>query len=564
MAANSLHAQPSGRIQWWGPTNERIRAIYERGELRGNRFDAEWLSDSSGFVVRERNSDSGETQRAVYDVVSGNRKSRPDAEQATPQRDSKTSLDGRYTLQYQGRDVVVREVHTGKTETLLRCDEERDSMFRSLGWSPDGRRVVFVDHDETDVRLRSVLKPTDPSYPNVDQHRFARVGEKISKLRVGVVDVDTHEIQWLPIESPEEGFYLGQVEWAGNSREVLVETMSRFRDTRTFLLVDIDAGTVTQIFHETNDAWAVGSQEKNSGLLWVRSGNAFIVISEQDGWRHAFLYDRKGEQLAVLTPGDYDIVDRGQVDEANGWFYFYASPENATQKFLYYVPLDGNGDLTPVSPRDQPGTHDYVFSPDVKWAFHTYSTFDTPPVTDLVELPSHRTIRMLEDNADLLATSRQWIAQPTEFLQLEIEDGVSFDAWLMKPNDFDPSKKYPVFIYVYGEPYAQTVLDEWGAAQSHFHRVVADMGYLVVSIDNRGTPAPKGAAWRRSIFGSLGPLSTDDQVVSLDYSNCQRQLFHLDGWGERSRSSQRPMVLVEPYRGPWHGRALARLHCVSR
>jgi dipeptidyl-peptidase-4 len=164
---------------------------------------------------------------------------------------------------------------------------------------------------------------------------------------------------------------------------------------------------------------------------------------------------------------------------------------------------------------DQPGAHDYDFSPDAKWAFHTYSTFDTPPITELVQLPEHRAVRVLEDNQELRAKMESMISQPTEFLQLGIGDGVVMDAWMIKPDGFDPSKKYPVLVYVYGEPHAQTVLDAWGRVHADYHRLIADLGYLVVSIDNRGTPAPKGAAWRRAIFGSLGPLSTEEQAAGV-------------------------------------------------
>ena len=316
---------------------------------------------------------------------------------------------------------------------------------------------MFVEADETELRLRPVLKPSDPSYPEVEQHRFARVGEKIPTLRVGVIDVDTADVSWLPVDAPPEGHYLGQVAWAGNSQEVLVETLSRFRDQRTFLLVDVDAGQVQQIYHESNEAWAVGSQGINSGLNWVEDGKKFIVISEQDGWRHAYLYSREGERLAVLTPGEYDIIDRATVDEARGWFYFYASPDNATQKYLYRVPLDGSGKLERVTPADQPGTHDYTFSPDARWAFHTYSTFDRPPVIDLIELPAHRVVRNLEENARLQAASQTWVSQPTEFLQLEISDGLTLDAWLIKPKDFDPQRKYRA--YANCPPSAMYLLD---------------------------------------------------------------------------------------------------------
>ena len=162
-------------------------------------------------------------------------------------------------------------------------------------------------------------------------------------------------------------------------------------------------------------------------------------------------------------------------------------------------------------------THEFALSPDSRWAFHTYSTFDQPPVTDLVQLPEHRRVRVLEDNAAAATRVKPLIARPTEFLQLDIGGGVVMDAWMIKPRDFDPAKKYPVLVFVYGEPAGQTVLDDWygGQGSTLFHRAVADLGYLVVSIDNRGTPAPKGAAWRRAVFGSLGPLSTEEQAAGL-------------------------------------------------
>ena len=177
--------------------------------------------------------------------------------------------------------------------------------------------------------------------------------------------------------------------------------------------------------------------------------------------------------------------------------------------------LDGTGAPERLTPPDQPGTHDYSFSPDSTWAIHTCSTFDTPPVTELVQVPKHEVVRVLEDNRELRERVAPLITRATEFLKLDIGDGVVMDAWMIKPRDFDPSRKYPVLVYVYGEPHLQTVLNGWGRAQAHFHRAIADLGYLVVSIDNRGTPAPRGAAWRRAVFGSLGPLSTEEQAAGL-------------------------------------------------
>ncbi len=514
MGACNVKAQSSLDASWRSETEARLKAIYERGEFRPQKFQADWLTDSSGYTVQERDPKTDKMIKAAYDVQTGQRTELKfeEGQQLEPRK--LVSPDGTRVLEIQDRSLFVRDLDSGQRTQLSTSSDERDVQYRDPIWSPDGKRIVFTESDSSNVRQRPVLVPDDPSYPGVRKNRFARVGEEIEKLRVGVVDSEGRNLQWLPIESPEEGIYLGQIDWAGNSEEVLVEKFSRFRDQRNFLLMKTN-GDANLIFHESNDAWAESSQGKNSGLTWIREGKAFVVVSEKDGWRHAFLWSREGKEISVLTPGEYDIIDRAAIDEKGGWYYFYASPDNATQKHLYRVPLDGLGKLERITPEDQPGTHTYEFSPDKKWAFHTYSTLDSPPRIELVELSGHRVARVLEDNSKLREKMKDVISYPTEFLQLDIGNGVSMDAWMIKPKNFDESKKYPIVVYVYGEPHAQTVLDEWGAAQIDFSRVVADQGYLVVSIDNRGTPAPKGAGWRRAIFGSLGPLSTEEQEAGL-------------------------------------------------
>lgn len=514
IVAGHARAQIASESQWQSTVAARLKGIYEQGEFRSQAMPSKWFDNSSGYTIQERDAKTGKSIDVSFDLRTGERIERPVEGARQNERRNMVSPDGSRILEYQDKNLFVREQSSGKRTQLTKHDAGQEISYQKPKWSPDGKQVLFVETNVTHVKLRPVLIPSDPSYPEVQKNRFARVGESLETHRVGVVSLDGQEVRWIPLSAPKEGMYLGQVEWAGNSEEVLIETFSRFRDHREFLLAKAGGG-LTKIYEETNEAWAESSQGRNSGLTWIRGGEAFVVVSEKDGWRHAFLYSRDGKEIAVLTPGAYDVIERATIDEAAGWYYFYASPENGTEKYLYRVPLDGTGRMERITPQDQPGTHVYDFSPDAKWAFHTYSTLDTPPVVELVEISGHRKVRIIEDNQSIREKMKSIGSRPTEFLKLEIGQGISMDAWMLKPRDFDPSKKYPVFVYVYGEPHAQTVLNEWGTAHIDFHRVVADLGYVVVSIDNRGTPAPKGAAWRRAIFGSLGPLSTEEQETGL-------------------------------------------------
>lgn len=514
LTADSSSAQTAKESSWQNHAEPRLKGIYERGEFRPKSFRPNWLSDSSGFLLDEADPVTQKQTNWFYDVLTGSRRTATDDQVATRSNSGRRSAVGDLRIDTRGGKLVAINQENKTEVTLATAAKDREIDFRNPVLSPDGTKVLFVESDYSEVRQRWVLVPGDPSYPEVQQNRFARVGGQIEKLRIGVVNIDGEQLTWLPVECPEEGIYLGQVEWAGNSQEVLVERFSRFRDKRDFLLISV-GGEVKTIFSESDKAWVEASQGKNSGLVWIRGGQEFVVISEKDGWRHAYRYSRDGKELALLTPGDYDIIDRAIIDEDRGWYYFYASPKDGTQKYLYRVALDGTGKAERVSPENQIGTHGYLFSPDAKWAIHSFSTLNTPPVHALIEVESHRVVKVLEDNSEIRDRMNALTCQPAEFLKLDVGNGLEFDAWMLKPKDFNPAKKYPLFIYVYGEPHAQTVLNEWGAAQIDFHRVVAELGYVVVSIDNRGTPCPKGAAWRRAIFGSLGLLSTEEQEAGV-------------------------------------------------
>lgn len=545
----------------------RVKSIYEKRDFAPATFPGKWLADSSGYLMLETSKSGAEPEVVKYDAKSGKRSvifgAYQPAVPSTPERlvvqrfsqtpianifhlqtrtgsslfDTKTMLlkklpnelpqqlaanafspNGDRILFPRGRNLAVLDV-ASRRSVALTADDDRSELDNGseMSWSPDGRHIAYLQTDSSKVRRRPVVHPTDPTYPEFTLERFARVGTPIPTLRVGVIDSEGGATKWVKLPAEPGTFYINGVSWAGNSKELLIEMLSRFRDNRKFLIANIETGEIATAYEESDPAWVDASYAANAGIEWIRDGKAFVLLSERDGWRQAYVISRDGKQRTLLTKDKSDIIARGPVDEKGGWFYYLASPKNATQRYLFRIRLDGKGEPERVTPADQPGTHNYEFSADRQWAFHTYSTFDKPPVVDLVSLSDHRSVRVLEANEDVRKRASPLITKPTEFLKLDIGNGVVMDAWMIQPREFDEKKKYPVFVFIYGEPHGQTVLDDWAGGQNHtmFHRMIADIGYLVVSIDGRGTPAPKGAAWRRAVYGSLGPLSTEEQAAGV-------------------------------------------------
>ncbi len=501
--------------------------LVEPGSSRHLKI-ADFASSPTGnrFLLRvERESDhhsnsashvDSDPEYWVFDVDS-HRLRRVESGVYVPCETDAFSPDGRRLLGFRAGNLCMFDIDSGGTTSLTKDAVPGTLDYGSARWSPDGRNIVFIQTDSSAVPLRAVLVPGDPTYRTFRGERFARIGGPIPALRIGVTAAEEGDIRWVDLSDKPATFYLSLVRWAANSDELIVDKLNRYRNEREWLLVNRQTGSITRSFADSDPAWVDAIPPANAGLDWISEGRAYVVLSERDGWRRAYIISRDGSRATPITSTGSDVIARGPVDEKSGWFYYLASPTNATQRYLFRARLDGTGSPERLTPDDHPGSHTYVFSPDCEWAFHTYSSFDRVPVTDLIHLPDHRSVRMLEDNAALLAKVKPLIPRPTELLTLDIGNGVNLDAWLIKPRDFVPEKKYPLFVFVYGEPAGQTVLDDWNGGQRHtmYHRAVADMGYVVVSIDNRGTPAPKGAAWRRAVFGSLGPLSTEEQAAGL-------------------------------------------------
>ncbi len=288
-----------------------------------------------------------------------------------------------------------------------------------------------------------------------------------------------------------------------------IQQLNRLQNRNDYLLADVATGTTHRIFRDESKTWV----DVQDAVVWIDHGRSFLWSSERDGWRHVYRMTRDGGSPTLVTAFDGDVID--VVGARDQELYFLASPSNATQCYLYRAPLDGSGPPRRITPVEESGTHTYDLSPSGRMAFHTWSSFDRPPVMDVIELPGHRSLRALTNTDTLRASVADILQPPVEFLTVDVGGGVTLDGTMLKPQAFDPARKYPVIVYVYGEPASQAVVDRWGGSRELFHRVLADAGYIVVSFDNRGTPAPKGAAWRKVIYGSVGDLSSKEQAAAV-------------------------------------------------
>jgi dipeptidyl-peptidase-4 len=457
----------------------------------------------------------------VMDLASGEMKQLGGDASPSTLMFAKFSPDGKHVAYVRENNLYVEDIDSGGiipltsdgSETITNGTsdwvyEEELSIRDGFRWSPDGRHIAFWNFDSSGVDEFALINNTDTLYPEITLIPYPKAGTTNSAARIGVVSATGGETRWMDVPGDPRDTYLARMDWCEDSETLILQHLNRLQNTNDVLLADVVTGKVTQVHQDRSDTWV----DVVDDLEWLEGSEEFLWLSEKDGWRHAYRVRRDGEGQQLITRFEADVISLVGMGSGAEWLYFIASPDNATQRYLYRAKVDGSGGPERVSPVDQPGTHSYDLSPDGAFAFHTYSRFDVPPVVDLVRLPEHETVRILEDNAALVSKLSDLVEPPVEFFQTGVEPGLWLDSWMLK---FDPSQTYPLLVFVYGEPAGTTVVDRWGGNRMLFHRAVADEGFVVVSFDNRGTPAPKGAAWRKVVYGTVGEHSSRDQAAAV-------------------------------------------------
>jgi dipeptidyl-peptidase-4 len=430
-------------------------------------------------------------------------------------------------VRYDENDIYVEDPASGEI-TQLTTDgsrtiingtfdwvyEEELSLQDGWRWSPDGRRIAYWQLDASGIGEFLLLNSTDSLYSFTVPIQYPKAGTTNSAARVGVVGSSGGETVWMDVPGDPRNNYIARMQWAASPDELVIQHLNRLQNTLQIMLADASTGAVRTIHTENDpDAWVDMRVEI---FQWIDDGERFLWLSESDGWRHAYVIGRDGEEVRPITPGEYDITDVVGVDVAEEWLYFLASPDDPKARYLYRARIDGTGEAERLTP-DEMGTHTYELASTGEWAFHTFSSFGEPPVIDLVALPGHESVRTLVENADLRAAVHALDRGPMEYFRVPgAEEGLLLDGWVMKPPGFDESREYPVLFYVYGEPWGQTVTDSWDGETYLWHLYLTQQGYVVASVDPRGTPSPRGSEWRKVIYQRIGTLTSADLAAGAE------------------------------------------------
>src|SRR5467141_2140766 len=405
-------------------------------------------------------------------------------------------------VRYGEYNIYVEDIASGKLTQLTHDGsrttingtfdwvyEEELSLQDGWRWNPDGQSIAYWQLDATGVRDFLLYNATDSLYAFTIPVQYPKAGETNSAGRVGAVSASGGETRWINVPGDPRNNYIARMEWVpakGGSKELVIQHMNRLQDTLHVLLADAQTGQVRTAFTETDAAWV----EQFDQLRFLNGGTPHAV-----------------------TSGSFDVLGVQRVDTLGKWIYYTASPDNPTQRYLYRVNYQKRGVPQRITPATEPGAHSYNVSPTASYAVHTYSRFGVPPTTTLVALTGHRTLRALVDNAALKARVATLRLGASEFRQVDIGDGVKLNAWFIKPTNFDSTARYPVLFFVYGGPESQTVIDGWGGQNYLWYQMLAERGYIVASVDNRGTGA-RGRAWRKLIYRQMGVVETQDQAAA--------------------------------------------------
>lgn len=385
--------------------------------------------------------------------------------------------------------------------------EEEFSFAQGFHWSPDGKKIAFYTFDETNVPEFN-MQMWGELYPQDYKFKYPKAGEANSIVTVSVYDVASGKTVKMDTGN-ETDIYLPRMKWTNNPNLLSIQRMNRLQNTLEILHANASTGKADVVLKETDKAYI----DVTDDLTYLKDGKHFIHSSEVKGYNHLYLYNMSGKLVRQITSGNWEVSSYVGYDEKNDRLYYMSTEVSPLERHLYSISSKGKKKQRLTQ---QAGTHRVNMSNDFKYFLDYFSAANEVPTVSLHTAKDGKLIKVLEDNSQLKNTLAQYDIAKQEFFQMKTADGTQLNGWMIKPTDFDPNKKYPVLMFVYGGPGSQTVTNSWGGNNFLWYQVLADKGMIVVSVDNRGTGA-RGAEFKKVTYANLGKYEIEDQIEAAKW-----------------------------------------------
>ena len=447
--------------------------------------------------------------------------------------DPKISPDGRYVSFVRNHNLWVVSVADGKerafteggTEEVRKGEldwvyPEELEITTAYWWAPDSSAIAYFEMDERKVAKYPLVDFSSPT-GDADEEPYPPAGGGNPIVRVFVAPVGGGEAHVMDTGENTD-IYIARVNWLTDSKHLAIQRLNRQQTVLDLLIADATTGQTRAALNETDQYWINISND----LDFLKDGKRFLWSSERTGYRHLYLYDLEGKQLAQITKGDWEVSAVDAVDEGKGMVYFTGTAKSPLERHLYRVSLDGSA-ISRITIHN--GTHGVNMAPDASAFVDTYSDVMTPPRQEVARADGSL-LRVIDENK--VSELAEYHLSAPQFLSVKSHDGVLLNAVMIKPPDFDASKKYPVLVFTYGGPHAQVVLNAWGGNTALWHQSMAQKGYIIFSLDNRGS-AGRGHLFEEPIHYRLGAQELSDQLDGVAYL---KSLTYVDGerigiWG---------------------------------
>jgi dipeptidyl-peptidase-4 len=399
---------------------------------------------------------------------------------------------------------LLNHIIHGSTDWVY---EEEFEFAQAFFWGPDSKRIAFYTFDESGVKEYNMQTWGD-LYPKDYKFKYPKAGENNSEISISVFDIVTRSTNKVDL-GVEKDIYIPRITWTQNPNVLAIKRLNRLQNTLEIIHYDMLASQNSIVYTETSDSYV----EINNDWHYCKDNNSFIISSEKDGYRHLYRYDLSGNLLSQITKGEFEITRMVAVDDTRKLVYFTSAEVSAMESHFYVVGFDG-ANKTKLSKLS--GSHDIEMSPDAGYYLDYHSDINTPPTVSLFKVKKNQLLTVVEANLLLKSKLTEYAISPAEFFHFKTTENVVLNGWMIKPLDFDSTKKYPVLMYVYGGPGVQTVTDEWSGGRYLWHQALANLGYIIISVDNRGTGS-RGAQFKKCTYGKLGELETHDQIEAAAF-----------------------------------------------